>query len=106
MAGGLPINCRITSYNVCYTKLLRNPDQISFKPKDLYICDITKKDLVFERLTETPFFDEDYPQELQNDRYIGITDMTGIFSKQIIEYDSTISYIDTSIHYRYYTNVV
>lgn len=74
------------------------------KPKELYICDIRSEDLVFRKLTNSHLVNEDYPGTFQKNKYYALTDKTGILSKQIIEYDSVISYIDTSIHYRYFTN--
>ncbi len=74
------------------------------KPKDLYFCRVDTKDIKIERLTNTPYYNEDKPVEFKKDTYYSLTDKSGIVNKQILKYDSTISYIDTSIHYRYFVN--
>ncbi|MCF6365172.1 MAG: hypothetical protein L3J35_03125 [Bacteroidales bacterium] len=73
-----------------------------YSPKDLFIYDIKKNE--FFRLTNTPYFNDTHPIEVKENKYSSLTDKTGIIGRQIIEYDSTVSYIDTAIHYRYFTN--
>ncbi|MCD4793748.1 MAG: hypothetical protein K8R54_10965 [Bacteroidales bacterium] len=73
------------------------------KPKDIYIYRVDTKDINIERLTNTPYFNEDAPCEYEKNTYFSLTDKTGIINRQTVKYDSTISYIDTSIHYRYFT---
>ncbi len=80
----------------------KNQPNAAKNEKDLYICDL--KTGKISKLTETPYFDEDYPQEIKKNIYISLTDKTGIINRQIIKYDSVVSYIDTTIHYRYFTD--
>ncbi len=79
------------------------PDE-QYLPKDIYIYNIYDTFNKFERLTYTPYVDEDISGEIAADKYMALTDKSGIINRTIIQYDSVVNYIDTAIHYRYYTN--
>ncbi len=81
------------AYNTSY------PHASGYVPKDLYVYDLKTK--ATKNLTQTPYFDEDYPVVAAPDNYLTTTDKTGIYNLQSIHCDSTISYVDTSVHYRY-----
>jgi hypothetical protein len=78
-----------------------NVDKLDMQ-KDLYIYDLYAKDEKVKRLTNSVLYNEILPKQLIRDKYLNLTDRSGIINKQIIRYDSTISYIDTAIHYRYF----
>ncbi len=80
----------------------RNQKSRENNQKDLFIYDI--KTGKTEQLTNTPYFNEDIPLEIEKNKFLSLTDKTGIINKQVIKYDSTVSYIDTAIHYRYFTD--
>ncbi len=80
----------------------RNQKNKHSQQKDLFVYDLKKK--TTEQLTETPYYDENLPVEVKKNKYMTLTDKTGIVNRQIIEYDSVISFIDTAIHYRYFTD--
>ncbi len=73
-----------------------------YSPKDLFIYNIKKKE--FFQLTNTPYFNDTKPLEIKENKYSSLTDETGIIERQVIEYDSTVAFIDTAIHYRFFTN--
>lgn len=73
---------------------------------DLFIYDYAKKRGVLRRLTNTPQVDERYPKEHEQGYYTYLSDENGIFNRYTGRFDSAISYVDTSIHYRYFTNAV
>jgi WD40 repeat protein len=72
------------------------------KQKDLFIFDISSQKLT--AMSHSPYDNEMQPFELKNKSYLSLTDKTGIIERQVIDYDSTINFIDTAIHYRYFTD--
>lgn len=71
---------------------------------DLFFLDITKKSNVLRRITNTPLANEIYPMAISNNKFAWLSDENGIYNRYVGQFDSTISYIDTTTHYRYYTN--
>jgi hypothetical protein len=72
---------------------------------DLFLLDISGKDLVLERLVHTPLIDERNPVPLSNDDFIYLSEKRN--GSQDIMWgwkDSTILSIDTIVRYRYYTD--
>lgn len=69
---------------------------------DLFVYDYQNKDHVLRRLTSTMNQDENYPFENKDDEYYYLNDQNGIRNLFYGKYDSTISFIDTAIHYRYF----
>jgi hypothetical protein len=58
---------------------------------------------LLRRITNTPYADEIQPVDLGGGRFAYLSDANGIFNRYLGRYDSTISFIDTAIHYRYYS---
>lgn len=71
---------------------------------DIFYYDYKKKSNDLVRITNTPYENENFPKYLKNNNYIVLSDKNGIINKQLINHDSTINFIDTAVHYRYYTN--
>jgi hypothetical protein len=74
------------------------------KTYDLFLYDYEHKSPVLKNITSTPYDNEYSPLEIKSNTYLDLTDHSGIISPEVIRYDSTISYIDTINHYRYFTN--
>ena len=55
-----------------------------------------------KRLTNTPLVDEKHPYSYDSKHYTYISNKNGIYNRFIAFKDSSISYIDTSIHYNYF----
>lgn len=70
---------------------------------DIYVLDISKPTKPLQRITNTPKVDERFPAQYDANRYTYLSDENGIFNRYIAYYDSTISHIDTTIHYRYFS---
>lgn len=68
---------------------------------DLFVYAPEKENL--ERLTNTWNTNEFNPIEYRKDKYFFITDANGIYNRGFAKFDSTISFIDTAIHYRTFT---
>ncbi len=70
---------------------------------DLFIYDAKNDSKVLKRLTNTPYYNETSPEEIGQNKYSYLSDKNGIINRIVSKYDSTISYVDTTIHYRYYS---
>ena len=68
---------------------------------DLFVY--TKGSKKLKRITETPNVDEKQPINLDKMQFLYLSDQNGINNLSIAEYDSSISFIDTSIHYNYFS---
>jgi len=70
---------------------------------DLFIYDFEHRSPVLSRLTNTPFITETMPFELKHNKFMYLTDKNGIINREIAIFDSVISFIDTTTHYRYFS---
>lgn len=59
--------------------------------------------VLISRITDTPNENEMTPYFYGKNSYSYISDLNGIHNRKIAFYDSTISHIDTVVHYRYFT---
>ena len=69
---------------------------------DLFIYDYKNKDNVLMRLNDSKYDNKIFPAETGRHKFIQLNDFSGITNRYISRFDSTISQIDTTIHYRYY----
>jgi len=73
------------------------------KSFDLFIYDGHESPDELIRVTDTYNDDELNPVEYKRDKYFYLSDHNGIFNQAFAAFDSAISFIDTSIHYRTFT---
>jgi len=71
---------------------------------DLFVYDFGKANNEFTNLSNTVNISEIMPYEKLPNNYIYLSDKNGIKNLYYGDFDSTISFIDTSIHYRYFLN--
>lgn len=71
--------------------------------KDLFLFDLGTRSPILTRLTNTPGVNETAPAQLDSASYTCLSDDAGVRDRWSIRYDSTISHIDTAIHYRYFS---
>ena len=69
---------------------------------DIYRMDYSTQAKEASNITESRYSNEYRPYELADNIYTYLSDKNGIVNKHIAKYDSTISYVDTTTHYRYY----
>jgi Tol biopolymer transport system component len=69
---------------------------------DLFMTPYPFTSKVLVRLTNTPDVNEVQPQAYTNDYVAYLSDKNGIYNRFIAEYDSSISFVDTTEHYRYF----
>lgn len=72
--------------------------------KDIFTYDFLRKSRILERITNSPEVDESSPHGYGSGEYTFLSNENGIINRFWGIYDSTISHIDTTVHYRYYTN--
>lgn len=70
---------------------------------DLFIYNYGEKDPVLRRVTRTPVANELQAQPYMEGYFGFISDENGIYNAYIGKLDSTVAYVDTTIHYRYFT---
>jgi len=71
---------------------------------DLFSYDFAKKSPVLKRITESPVSDEKQPLHIRKGTIHYLSDANGYNNLFKAVYDSTISYVDTIVHYRYFFN--
>ena len=71
---------------------------------DLYIFNLNdSRQKTLKRVTSTPLMNEFQPYEIEPLKYTYLGDENGIMNRYIASYDSVISSVDTTIHYRYFS---
>jgi hypothetical protein len=70
---------------------------------DLYLLLRKEGGNKLRRLTSTPLGSEQRPMILDQGRFIYLSDENGINNRFIGRFDSVISHVDTTVHYRYFT---
>ncbi len=69
---------------------------------DLFVYDYQHNNPVLSRLTSSVHQNEVNPFEIKNQEYYYLNNLNGINNLFYGKYDSTINFIDTTIHYRYF----
>ena len=85
-----------TLYNLSGKVAIRNTT-------DIFILNYSSKSNVLTRITKTKYVNETNPFGFFRLSYTYLSDESGIINRYISKYDSTVSFIDTSLHYRYFT---
>jgi Tol biopolymer transport system component len=71
---------------------------------DLFTYNIAEKNNVLVRLSEGKYTDRFQPTGIARNKFSYIGDQNGIMNRYIAKFDSSISYIDTTTHFRYFIN--
>jgi Tol biopolymer transport system component len=69
---------------------------------DLFMASYPFKNKVLVRVTDSPDINETQPQAYTNQYIAYLSDKNGIFNRYVAEFDSSISFVDTTEHYRYF----
>ena len=70
---------------------------------DLFIFNYKNMDNTLVRVSDKEYVNKIQPYELSKNKFFVLNDENGIINRYVTQFDSTISYIDTTIHYRYYS---
>ncbi|MDP3003077.1 MAG: hypothetical protein Q8N38_08120, partial [Bacteroidales bacterium] len=71
---------------------------------DLFTYNLTKKNNILVRLSEGKYTNRFQPTGIAKNKFAYIGDQNGILNMYVAKFDSSISYIDTTTHYRYFIN--
>ncbi|NVN95689.1 MAG: hypothetical protein HXX18_10450 [Bacteroidetes bacterium] len=71
--------------------------------KDIFLYDYAQHKKILRRVTKTSNANEVFPMEYENGYISYLSDENGIYNRYVARFDSVISYIDTTTHYRYIT---
>lgn len=69
---------------------------------DLFQLDYTGNDSLLKRITNSPLANETHPLAADSGRIFYLSDANGITNRYLATIDSSLSYIDTTEHYRYF----
>ncbi|MFO7369185.1 MAG: hypothetical protein R6X09_02820 [Bacteroidales bacterium] len=69
---------------------------------ELFIYDYKGRSDVLMRLNDNSSSNNFYPEEIGENRFIQLSDESGTVNRYVSTFDSTVSFIDTTIHYRYF----
>jgi len=72
---------------------------------DLFAYDYKGKNNVLRRITNTNLSHEFAPVEVGKNAFLFLSDRNGINNAYYGQYDSTLSHIDTMVHYRFFTRI-
>jgi hypothetical protein len=81
-----------------------DPFEKSAQVFDLFTYDLAKNNKVLVRLTEGKYTNRFEAEGTGTNKFSYKGDQNGIFNRYSASFDSTISYIDTVTHYRYFIN--
>jgi Tol biopolymer transport system component len=73
---------------------------------DLFTYDLSRKNNVLVRLSEGKYVDRFEAEGTGKNQFSYIGDQNGIENRYIAKFDSSISYIDTATHYRYFMSSI
>ena len=71
---------------------------------NVFIYRYEKEKRVLWRLTDSKISDETHPEEFKNGYVTYLSDKNGIRNRYIAKFDSAVSYVDTTVHYRYFSH--
>ncbi|MBK9417620.1 MAG: PD40 domain-containing protein [Flavobacteriales bacterium] len=71
--------------------------------KDIFLLDVVSRSRLLTRLTNTPLVNELQPARFDSANYTFLSDGDGLLNRFLVRYDSVVSHIDTTVHYRYFT---
>ncbi|MEX0988324.1 MAG: hypothetical protein WD052_12680 [Bacteroidales bacterium] len=90
-------------YDTLYTRSDEPPNNTT-TAFSIYIYDYKTKNPVLRNISEGDYINHIKPEYMGQDQFIYLSDKNGIYNQYYAEYDSTIAFIDTSIHYRHFAN--
>jgi hypothetical protein len=96
----------VFSSNRINDTLGKEPEIVKEVPEnfDLFIYNYYNRSKVLKRITETPLADEIMPENAGFNTISYLSDENGIYNNYLAVIDSTVSSVDTTIHYRYFTH--
>ncbi|MDT8431431.1 MAG: hypothetical protein RQ746_07885 [Bacteroidales bacterium] len=90
-------------YDTLYIERKEPPNNTT-TASSIYIYDYQNKTPLLKKISEGDYINHMKPEYVGDDEFVYLSDKSGIINQYYAEYDSTIAFIDTSIHYRYFAN--
>lgn len=72
---------------------------------NLYAYDVAEKSIILRKVTDETIFNSFKPEPIDKDKMLFLNDSDGYFNLYEARFDSAISFVDTAVHYRYYSNI-
>jgi hypothetical protein len=69
---------------------------------DLFIYDYSNQSDKLLRLSDDEYISKSKPYEVGTNKFISLSNKNGIVNRYLSNFDSTISFVDTTVHYRYF----
>ncbi len=85
------------------TIFIDNPSPLTKTSHELYIYNYKSKSNVLMRLDDFDYVNKYQPTEVDKNKFVYISDYNGIRNRYVSKFDSIISFVDTTMHYRYTT---
>lgn len=70
----------------------------------VFVYDYAGRSPVLQRISEGNYINHSQPLSPRNNEFFYLSDKNGIINRYYAKYDSAISLVDTTIHYRYFAN--
>lgn len=70
---------------------------------DLFIYDRSSGSKLLKRVTKTRLANEIQPVPYSPGYFTYLSDANGVYNRYVAKFDSVVAYVDTTVHYRYYT---
>ncbi len=70
---------------------------------DLFMYDLGSGSNLLKRVTKTSLANETEPVSYSPGYFTYLSDANGVYNRYAARFDSTVAYVDTTVHYRYYT---
>ena len=71
---------------------------------DLFIYDYNNRSNNLKRVSDVKYVKKKKPFEIDKNTYVSLSDQNGIINRYVSKFDSTISSVDTAVHYRYFAS--
>jgi hypothetical protein len=84
--------------------LKNDPENNTTTARAVYVYDYSGKSQVLQKISEGEFINHYEPLSPRRNEFFYLSDKNGIVNRYYAKYDSTISLVDTTIHYRYFAN--
>ncbi len=73
---------------------------------NIFVYNYALKDPELKKISDSPFINRKNPYEIKGSQFLYLSDESGIVNRYQAKFDSAISFIDTTIHYRYYSRSI
>lgn len=88
----------------------RETDSTTFKNKntpggltqDLFIYNYENRSEKLYRLADLKYINKSMPYEVGQNKFVSLSDKTGIINRYVSRFDSSITSVDTTVHYQYF----